>query len=975
MPDFNAALIPPSLKALPIWLLHHPGMLRASAVDFGRAHSAYLLQRGAVGMAIQPGEVAGTDTAIIVFRPSGSAPSDGWPCYVERADDGGLIAFARCTAADFRRLNGVVLSGVAPITGRRCADAAQEAPVLSPAELATLGILPTQGGGDLPGGSSGPLPPPFQARSGAAAGDIDAPAPDDDDDPAGSIALSSLADEAIWVAWRAEAREDGKPPTKLPYCAPGRKAETDDPSTWIPHDRAVRVAETIANDLGGGIGIILGQQGNLWLAGVDLDTCRDPTTGQIAPWAQTVLDRLDTYSEVSPSGLGVKAYLLIEPDDIAPLRTIMGTQHGRQFKRANGATAHPPAIELYISHRYFAVTWQAMDGLPDELRLVPLDDLRWLIEEIGPAFAGKSAGQGKGGGDNSRSGIAFKLAAKLRREGRSFEEMCAALRADPTTADWAREKGDAAGGRELKRLWDNVPEQEQEPWPEPVDILADQDPGAAPILTERHVPAALWPFVADSAERMGVATSTVALCAIVACAAAISEEWKLQPKRHDYTWTERACLWGATIGLPSIMKSPVIAITTAPIDSLEIAARERWNEEMAAYRLALAEWKAADKPDPEPMPPRCARYMVESTTVEALQEVLRDDKDGKFFAPLGKVLCKQDELAEFLAGMDRYSTGKGGSDRGAYLRLYNGGRYSIDRIGRGSFAAKSWSGCILGGCQPDPIQQIASNATDDGLLQRLMFDVPAPRGPGQDRAPNHAAIETYRSLFPALAALRPARNGEGDRVAHVVLHADAHASRESIDATARAMSLWPDASPQLQSAFGKWSGLFARLCLVFHLVEVAAARAQGERGPPTDTISPETAARVRCYMREILAPMLLRADSIMFASNQTAHAAWIASYIIANGRTRIAARDIVQSYRPLRAPEQRETLESTMDSLCTFGWLRPEPPRGGSVRPTAWRVNLDVHIRFAERAEAERSRREAVKADIAAHVAEIRGKR
>ena len=57
------------------------------------------------------------------------------------------------------------------------------------------------------------------------------------------------------------------------------------------------------------------------------------------------------------------------------------------------------------------------------------------------------------------------------------------------------------------------------------------------------------------------------------------------------------------------------------------------------------------------------------------------------------------------------------------------------------------------------------------------------------------------------------------------------------------------------------------------------------------------------YMRAILAQMLLWAGAIMFASHQTAHAAWIASYISANGLARIAARDIVQSYRPIRAPE------------------------------------------------------------------------
>ena len=176
----------------------------------------------------------------------------------------------------------------------------------------------------------------------------------------GGIALSSLIEDPVWVAWRNEVREEGKPPTKVPYCAPDRKAEANDPTTWMPHDRAVRLADMI----GGGIGIELGQQGEYWLAGVDFDTCRDPARGEIAPWAQAALERLDTYTEVSPSGFGVKAFLLINAADIAQLRALMGTQHGRQFKRANGAGAHPPAIELYVSHRYFAVTWQPLDGCP-----------------------------------------------------------------------------------------------------------------------------------------------------------------------------------------------------------------------------------------------------------------------------------------------------------------------------------------------------------------------------------------------------------------------------------------------------------------------------------------------------------------------------------------------------------------------------------------------------------------------------------
>ena len=58
--------------------------------------------------------------------------------------------------------------------------------------------------------------------------------------------------------------------------------------------------------------------------------------------------------------------------------------------------------------------------------------------------------------DKSRSAAAFRLGAKLRREGASFEAMREAIRTDPATADWYREKGTATDGRELHRIWDSA---------------------------------------------------------------------------------------------------------------------------------------------------------------------------------------------------------------------------------------------------------------------------------------------------------------------------------------------------------------------------------------------------------------------------------------------------------------------------------------------------------------------------------------
>src|ERR1700722_14291033 len=123
------------------------------------------------------------------------------------------------------------------------------------------------------------------------------------------IPLVDFITSPQWVAWRNEMR-DGKI-TKVPYCSATRQAEADDASTWLPHDRAVLIADAIVNGSAGGIGIELGQCGEAWIAGVDLDTCRDPVSGIVEPWAVAVIERLGSYVEVSPSETGVKTFFLI----------------------------------------------------------------------------------------------------------------------------------------------------------------------------------------------------------------------------------------------------------------------------------------------------------------------------------------------------------------------------------------------------------------------------------------------------------------------------------------------------------------------------------------------------------------------------------------------------------------------------------------------------------------------------------------
>jgi hypothetical protein len=481
------------------------------------------------------------------------------------------------------------------------------------------------------------------------------------------------------------------------------------------------------------------------------------------------------------------------------------------------------------------------------------------------------------------------------------------------------------------------------------------------------VPDALYPFIADVAGRLGVDRASVALSALVACASIVSDDWTIQPKRFDTTWTEAPRLWGATVGAPSILKSPVIKECTRPIDRLEAAARQRHSEAMSRYKVALGQWKkAGSDPETEPNQPVLDRYMVESTTLEKLSDILRGDAQATQRAPADKVLMRQDEMSEFFANMDRYRAGgSGGGDRGAWLRAFNGGRFTVDRVNRGSYAVPNWSVCILGGIQPGPIQRIARDSADDGLLQRFLYAVPAGQLEGEDRAPDSAALIRYDRLIDALLVLQPSAVQFGGPSRHVALHSDGHQHREAINQLAAAMAAMPDTSTRLQSAFGKWPGIFARLCLLFHVIDLADCTLRAVEGPYPTVVPEATARRVMAYMRDIILPHLLRADAVMFLTAQSGHARWIAGLILSRGQPRVAARDVMQVYGALRAPEARRELQEVMETLVTVGWLRPEPQANPTRAPTAWEVNPKVHTIFAVRAEAERERRRQAQKDIA----------
>lgn len=102
-----------------------------------------------------------------------------------------------------------------------------------------------------------------------------------------------------WVAWRYEER-DGKA-TKVPVnIHNGRMALTNAPSTWGTIEEAIPYARR----QGYGVGFVF-SAGDPF-AGIDLDRCIDAETRRVKPWAWEIITDLSSYTEVSPSGLGIK---------------------------------------------------------------------------------------------------------------------------------------------------------------------------------------------------------------------------------------------------------------------------------------------------------------------------------------------------------------------------------------------------------------------------------------------------------------------------------------------------------------------------------------------------------------------------------------------------------------------------------------------------------------------------------------------
>ncbi|MGH2533843.1 MAG: PQQ-binding-like beta-propeller repeat protein [Thermomicrobiales bacterium] len=171
-----------------------------------------------------------------------------------------------------------------------------------------------------------------------------------------------LTERRQWVCWEwgkrahRRANDGGAEWGKFPI-SPVTGGPEQGPATWGSFDDALafRRRHGVA-----GIGFAFTREDPY--VGIDLDQCRDPLSGALKPWEASIVERLSSYTEVSPSGAGVH---IVVKGKVTPFRPILDA----------------PIPELFVTGGFLTFTGDHLANTPATVL-----DRQSLLEEMSAAL-------------------------------------------------------------------------------------------------------------------------------------------------------------------------------------------------------------------------------------------------------------------------------------------------------------------------------------------------------------------------------------------------------------------------------------------------------------------------------------------------------------------------------------------------------------------------------------------------------------
>lgn len=723
----------------------------------------------------------------------------------------------------------------------------------------------------------------------------------------------------IWIGWDFE--HDGKKWGKIPKNPrTGGNAKTNDPATWGTLGDAIAKMDASVCE---GIAIVITKRRDILpidLVGIDLDDCRDADTGDIDDWAIDIIDSLATYTEVSPSGTGVKLLCVAAwPEESVAC--------GRNFSSQK--------IEIY-REKYWCMTGHVVPGTHGTIERRDAE-LTALWDKVSQAERDAKKPATNGSASNNKSTptsavedryrkyltqceIAIETdngSAELMRTIRKFVEAFhtdhdTTLRAitayyNPRCAPpWSDKELLHKVGDVFKRGTpspNGTPQPSAAPIPEssptfaaPIPLVEAPDVSAFPVSV---FPASIQTLIEEASNALNVPHDYTALPILALAGSAIANSRHIAPTRSH---TEPPCLYACIVGPPGTLKTPALKILRRPFDEIQRIKLESWQKEMDAW-----ENLERDARGPEPV---LERVVVNDTTCETLALILHKNPRG--------VALIRDELSGLIASFNQYKSGGKGSDKQFWLSGWSGDAIYIDRktekSNRGGplHVYQPFVG-IVGGIQPDILPAIGGESRrgqrppKDGFMDRFAIAWPDPLPHvgerGLEISPD--ALHAWTTCVHRLTSLEMVK-GNGDQMRPYFIQLDQSGRdewRRFTDRHAIEANEIRQSSPHLDGPWSKLRGMTARIALILHLTHWACdAESTAQSGKHMiDGLTIHDASKVTEYLKD----HTRRVHACMGSDPRIEEAKRVLRWIRDQDLHRITKRDTYRHFRNLfKNPEE-----------------------------------------------------------------------
>jgi Protein of unknown function (DUF3987) len=302
------------------------------------------------------------------------------------------------------------------------------------------------------------------------------------------------------------------------------------------------------------------------------------------------------------------------------------------------------------------------------------------------------------------------------------------------------------------------------------------------------------------------------------------------------------------------------------------------------------------------------------------------------------MLC--DELAGLLLNMSRYS---GGQDNEFWLEAWNGGAYTVERVGRPPIAVKHLLVGLVGGLQPDKLAR-SFRGDLDGMYARVLFAWPVDP---PYRPLTNEVLEVEPEIVNALSRMSDLACGQADDFTprNVALSPEAvevferfrqfqHQSKDALDGRER--EWWAKSPAHVLRMAGT-------LCyLGWAMVG----------GPEPDRIDAEHVQAAIRLIRDYFWPHARASLRQIGLSKRHGNARRVLRWIKANGRDEVSREEVRRE--ALGQSLDADQTQHLLDGLVKGGWMREIATKTPGRMRRRWQVNPLIYSTAESAENAER---------------------